>query len=705
MRRLTALPVYCFLAASVHSYAAAVLPDAVVPPEAELIVLLDTTSPQKLAATVDDALRSVTTSTKTTEQQALYAALGSPLKARYVIAERLTAEQLKRFEPDSPRILLDQFVLLSYRDAAAADASRRTLTANKGIVSVTQNTRYSLSTTPSDPGFQAGSYGTGFMNYQWGLQQMNFPAAWDTVKGNAYVAVLDTGIQLGHPDLTANFKPQLSKILSGTATLDDEIGVTGSFYAKGHGTHVAGTIAANTNNSLGVAGGCWNCALLIGKLSSPTDGLGPPDLSRVAAGITYAVDAGAQLANMSFGADASRTCIPGSSDLLCAAIQYAVNRNVVMVAAAGNKAVTTIGDVQEPANQSAIIPVGALQPTRGARGRLWTETRISPIDPFFSGSSTGPSMQNRGVVAAGMDVFSTVYTGLDYIEGFCGDFVGGSPLDGFGPCTGTSMATPHISALVGLMRSVNPWVNSNLVGVYLRAAGDNANTLNEQEGFGQPNAATAVQSMVATNPGRLIPLLSMYSSSAENYFYTTVPQMAMAAYFGTLKPSVAASTYAFVGTAPSGFDYIPDGPFYGIPTGAQVWVIGTYQNPVAPGEPLLPLIRMSYKCGDQVPTPNPACDSNPNHVDHLLSTNVNSEVAAYIAVGYKIDGVEGYVYDAAYAQRAGTEPLLRAYNPARDDHAVFPLREQGNMAAQGYTLDVINLGYAYPVTNAPAPPL
>jgi hypothetical protein len=82
---------------------------------------------------------------------------------------------------------------------------------------------------------------------------------------------------------------------------------------------------------------------------------------------------------------------------------------------------------------------------------------------------------------------------------------------------------------------------------------------------------------------------------------------------------------------------------------------------------------------------------------------MNNEVAGYLSVGYKIDGVEGYVYDAAYAQPAGTESLVRAYNLARDDHAVFPLREQCNMAVQGYTLDVTTLGYAYSVTNYPAP--
>ena len=703
-RRVGTFALYCCLAASINSYAAT-LPDALVPPEAELIVLLDTKSAQKIANAPDDILRSVASTAKTPVETALYLTLGSPLKARYVISERLTAEQIQRFGADSPRALLDQFVVLSYADAVSADASRTILTANKGIASVTKNTRYNLSTTPSDPGFQAGSYGTGFMNYQWGMQQMNFPAAWDTVKGNAYVAVLDTGIQLDHPDLTANFKPQLSAIHSYAATLDDEYGLPGPPYfiplTRGHGTHVAGIIAANTNNGYGVAGGCWNCSLMIQKLSDAQTGFGIL-LDRVIAGIMVGVDRGAQVINMSFGNYASENCV-GSVTAFCNALRYATDRNTVMVAAAGNNIVRRdcddmnfcsgyfdSGEIQQPANQPAVIPVGALQPTGG----LWIESR-GTYDEFFSGSSSGPSMQSRGVVAPGMDVFSTVFTGANWTAA-CGDSITGSQTqDGFGPCTGTSMATPHISALVGLMRSVNPWVTSNDVGNYLRAAG--SGTPNQQTGFGQPNAYTAVQSMVATNPGSIIPLLSMYSNSAENYFYTTVPQMASAAYFGTLRPHVNAATYSFVGAPPPGYASIPDGSGGSIATGAQVWVISTYQNPVSPGIPLLPLIRMSYKCGDQVPIPNPACNSNPNHVDHILTTNVNNEVAAFITAGYKIDGVEGYVYDAAYAQPSGTEQLFRAYNEARDDHAVFPLREQSNMAAQGYTIDLTTLGYVYPL--------
>ena len=386
-----------------------------------------------------------------------------------------------------------------------------------------------------------------------------------------------------------------------------------------------------------------------------------------------------------------------------------------MVAAAGNnilrrddQSMPDTGDVQEPANQPAVISVGGIQPTLGSRGRLWTETRLTTPDENFSGSSTGPSMLNRGVVAPGMDVFSTVYTNSNYNStGFCGDFVTGSlTQDGYGPCTGTSMATPHISALVGLMRSVNPWVTSNSIGVYLRASADNAASPNQQEGYGLPNAATAIQSMVGTNAQRLIPLLSMYSSSAQNHFYTSVPQMATAAYFGTLKPRVTpGTTYAFIGTQPSGFGSVPDGSITGIYTGAQAWIINTYVNPVA-ANPLVPLIRLSYKCGDPVPTPNAACTANAYHVDHALSTNTNNEITGsggFIEAGYKIDGVEGYIYDAAAAQPVGTERLLRAYNPTLDDHAVFPLREQCNMATQGYTLDVTNLGYIYPVTTYPAP--
>ena len=321
------------------------------------------------------------------------------------------------------------------------------------------------------------------MNYQWGLQQMNFASAWDTVRGNAYVAVLDTGIKLGHADLTANFKPQLSKLLTSATTFEDELGGTGISTVHGRGTHVAGVIAANSNNSYGVTGGCWNCALMVMKISDIFNGLGT-GTANVAAGITAAVDGGVQVINMSLGGygyeDCSSTTTP-----LCTAISHANIRNVVMVAAAGNNYLyrrnapgqSNSGDVQEPANQPSVIPVGALQPTSyGTRGYLWTETRVS--DEFFSGSTAGPSMQSRGLVAPGFDIFSTFANGEDYNVGsFCGDNIsGGTSNDGFGPCTGTSMATPHISALAGLMRSVNPWITSSQVGTFLRAAGDNSST-------------------------------------------------------------------------------------------------------------------------------------------------------------------------------------------------------------------------------------
>ena len=208
--------------------------------------------------------------------------------------------------------------------------------------------------------------------------------------------------------------------------------------------------------------------------------------------------------------------------------------------------------------------------------------------------------------------------------------------------------------------------------------------------------------MAETN-GRLIPLLAMYSSTAEDYFYTTVPQMALAAHYGTLSPfSVYGTTYAFVGPSPSGFDRVANGTIDGILTGAQVWVFSTFQNPNMYGAPLLPLIRLSYACPSPSPPPG-ACAANNYHVDHALSTNGGGEIAGFLSVGYQIDGVEGYVYDPAYTQPSGTVGLLRAYNSTIDDHAVFPSTEQTNMAALGYTLDVTLLGYVYLVTTSPPP--
>ena len=145
--------------------------------------------------------------------------------------------------------------------------------------------------------------------------------AWDIEKGNEYIiiGVVDTGVALNHPDLKNNI------ISSGRDFANND------FYAMddhGHGTHVAGIISASSNNGTGVTGVCWKCKILPVKVFNENAiGL----TSWVANGIIWAADHGARVINLSLGGP---DVVPNRT--LKEAIKYAFNKNVVLVAAAGN---------------------------------------------------------------------------------------------------------------------------------------------------------------------------------------------------------------------------------------------------------------------------------------------------------------------------------------------------------------------------------
>ncbi|MHA2611939.1 MAG: S8 family peptidase [bacterium JZ-2024 1] len=191
-----------------------------------------------------------------------------------------------------------------------------------------------------------------YFNLQWGFHNtgqssscfaagtvdadIDGPEAWDISAGSADVkiAVLDTGIQSNHPDLSG--KVVLAKSFVGGNAND----------GHGHGTHVAGIASALSNNSRGVAGTCWNCKLMNGKVLNNS---GSGSCSTSSNGIIWAADNGAKVVNMSYG-----------STSLCQteqnAVNYAWNKGVVLVAAAGNNNSTT---KFYPAAHSNVIAVAA----------------------------------------------------------------------------------------------------------------------------------------------------------------------------------------------------------------------------------------------------------------------------------------------------------------------------------------------------------
>jgi hypothetical protein len=452
-------------------------------------------------------------------------------------------------------------------------------------------------------------------------------------------------------------------------------------------------------------------------------------------GLTMAGDRGMQVVNWSGGIlqknSTYQTCAQtelASYTAICNALAYLQRREISVVVAAGNGETDTFTSnrPQFPGEEPAVLVVAAAE----YRDTLLTQDCLSTSSSWcrwigspvlgYEGNNSTNSPTVSGVFAPGRSIVSAVTPNTIYDIGsidhnkiyHCADTSSydesGNPGDGYGSCTGTSMAAPHISALAGMMRSINPLLPSvdgtNSIKRLIQLSGD-ANGSDPRWGYGMPNAYTAVQKALATNPSRLTPLFAFYSSNRSDSFYTIVPQMASAALAGTLLPrSPAGGRYdsESAGVTINGYTYLPDmdiviGPMMTLPK-AMVWVYTTAQNPINSSIPLAPLYRFSWKCNDTLPSPA-ICSTNSWHVAHAWSAEpLNSE--SYIqSRGYKLDGIEGYIFPRTMPQPSGTERLMRKYNPNRDDIALFNESRLAYFLGQGYTQNVGNmdwLGYVYP---------
>jgi thermitase len=231
--------------------------------------------------------------------------------------------------------------------------------------------------------------------------------AWSITKGtDIKVAVLDSGVDLDHPDI--NPKVVARGNFSGAATNDD---------LYGHGTHVAGIVAAK-HNTEGVAGVCPGCTILAGKVLNDS---GVGSTSTVANGINWAVSNGAKVINMSIGVRASRT--------LETAVNNAWNKGVVLVAAAGNGG-----------NQTKIYP--AAYPNVIAVGA--TDNK----DAKASFSTYGASWVD--IAAPGVNVFST-FPNHKFVLG-----TQNNRALNYDVGNGTSMSSPIVAAVAALVWSTDP---------------------------------------------------------------------------------------------------------------------------------------------------------------------------------------------------------------------------------------------------------
>jgi thermitase len=235
-----------------------------------------------------------------------------------------------------------------------------------------------------------------YYNLQWGYPKIKAPEAWDVTQGSnqTKVAVVDTGVQAGHPDLQGKVVGQ-KDFVDNDDTAND---------GTGHGTHVAGTVGAVTNNTTGVAGTCPSCSILAARV---LDSTGVGSTFSVVQGINWSRTNGAKVINLSLGAP-----VP-SPTVLENAVNNAWNAGLVVVAGAGNS-----GDnaTHYPGAYTNSIAVAA---TDQNDKRAIFSTYGDWVD----------------VAAPGVRIYSTVPSGL------------------YGNKQGTSMANPHVAGLAGLLAS------------------------------------------------------------------------------------------------------------------------------------------------------------------------------------------------------------------------------------------------------------
>jgi hypothetical protein len=364
-----------------------------------------------------------------------------------------------------------------------------------------------------------------------------------------------------------------------------------------------------------------------------------------------------------------------------------------------------------PANISTVLAVAGAQTNTPGQPTPWSLWYYG-TDSHEPGKVIGTAHAgSAGVVAPARAIVSTMPSGFDYNDWpqyKCADVTGvdesGPGNNGYSSCTGTSMAAPFESALVGMLRSTNPRLTVATIKSVIASHGDHSGMLTSVYGSGITNALAAVNDVIGRTTNRLTPLFAFYSTGRLDYFYTTVPQMAAAAVSGTLRPSgtgtPATINYTTQGTTIAGYTAFPG---VSAQPKAQVWVFTTPLNPKSATTPLVPLYRLSWKCGDPSSSPPAICSTNPQHVD-VTYTADPAGIPYFQGVGYKLDGVEGYIYPLTTPQPVGTVRLMRKYNPTRDDNAIFPETLLSTMTAQGYTDNSggDTLGYVY-VNTGPVP--
>ena len=267
---------------------------------------------------------------------------------------------------------------------------------------------------------------------QWHLPKIAANSAWQSATGaGTIIAILDTGVDASHPDLAGQLVPGWNMYDNNADTSD----------VYGHGTPVAGTAAAAGNNATGVASVSWGARVMPVRISGPD---GYASLSTIAQGLTWAVDNGARVANISYSAS-------GSSTVRSAADKMRAKGGVVVVSA-GNTGAATNGTQSD-----SLIVVSATGST----------------DARASWSSYGADVD---LAAPGVSIYTTVRGG------------------GYGSKNGTSFAAPVVAGAAALIKSMRPDFTAAQIEAALTSTALDLGTAGKDDyyGHGRVDAGAAV---------------------------------------------------------------------------------------------------------------------------------------------------------------------------------------------------------------------
>ncbi|MBN1219536.1 MAG: S8 family serine peptidase [Anaerolineae bacterium] len=335
-------------------------------------------------------------------------------------------------------------------------------------------------------------------DYQWALSKIEAPAAWDisTGSGDVIVAVVDSGLDTSHEEFSGRIVFARDEIEDDSVPQDN----------CQHGTHVTGIIAAQGNNSQGIAGMAWNVKVMPVRVlnGSPSSCTGTE--KNIHDAIDWAVSHGAKIINLSLGGlpSSGHTC-EQDYPTMSSAIADAYDAGVLVVAASGNDSASWLAC---PALQAQTMAVGS--------------TTASDVRASYSNYGTGLNI----VAPGGMwgDWTVSIYSTIP------GDY---------GTNQGTSMAAPHVSGLAALLWSVDPSLTHSEVQTIIQNTADDlgAAGYDLEYGHGRINAGRALEPYsLQSSPDQLTTLMDDDSSPVERTIQVTTASSNVITWTASISP-------------------------------------------------------------------------------------------------------------------------------------------------------------------------